>query len=108
MAYDTKLENRIDSLTADWELTKKQIFGGLCYFLNGNMALGIHKDELIVKANEDQGKELLKQLGMRPFDMSKRPMKNWFMAGGVAIKDDKKLLELLEISRDFTSTLPPK
>ncbi len=109
MAYDENLEGRIDELTADWGLGKKKMFGGLGYFVNGNMSFGIHKDELIVRATEELGKELLKQSGMRLFDIMKgRTMKTWFIAGGKAIADDKSLRELLETGRDYALGLPPK
>ncbi|MBI2589347.1 TfoX/Sxy family protein [Candidatus Saccharibacteria bacterium] len=108
MAYDTHLEAGIDKLTLQWGLGKKPMFGGLGYFLGGNMCFGIHKDELIVRATEEQGKELLKEPGMRPFDMSRHPMKTWFMGGGNAISDSNNLLKLLEIGRDYALNLPPK
>ncbi len=110
MAYDTKLEQRIDKLTADWGVGKKKMFGGLGYSINGNMCFGIHKDELIVRATEEQGTELLKKPGTHPFDImqNRPPAKTWFMAGGKAISEDKKLLELLELSHAYALSLPPK
>lgn len=111
MAYDTGLEQRIDEATADWDLglPKKRMFSGIGYFLNGNMVFGIHKDELVVRVNEPEGKGLLGRAGVRPFQMGdKAAMKNWYFAGGDAIAEDAKLAELLELSRDFVSTLPPK
>jgi len=109
MAYDPNLEDRIDKLAADWGVGKKKMFGGLGYFINGNMCFGIHKDELIVRATEEQGAELLKKPGLHLFDVMKgRTMKTWFMAGGQAITDDKKLLELLKLSHDYALSLPPK
>lgn len=111
MAYDTTLENRIDEAIAGWKLEvgKKKMFGGVGYFINRNMAFGIKKDELIVKAAEATGDELLRRPGVGYFVMGDRPpMKSWYLAGGEAIADDAKLAELLEISRDYTLTLPPK
>ncbi len=108
MAYDLKLEARIDRLTDSWELDKKKMFGGVGYKLGGNLACGIHKDELIVRAAAEQVSELLKQPGIRNFDMGRGPMKGWLLAGGPAIKTDESLLKLLEISRDYASSLPPK
>ncbi len=108
MAYDIELENRIDKLSEGWELTKKKMFGGIGYLAGGNMAFGIHKDELIIRASEKEGEGLLAKPGVRIFDMTGRPMKNWFMAGGDAIKSDEKLLELLETGYDYSLSLPPK
>ncbi len=110
MAYNAELETSIDKLIDGWDmaLNKKNMFGGIGYMINGNMAFGIHKDELIVRANEQQGKTLLKAEGIRIFDMTGRPMKNWFMASGKAIEPDKNLGKLLKIGRDFALSLPPK
>ena len=103
------LEERVDKLTADWGATKKKMFSGHGYMINGNLAFGTHKkDELIVRAGEEQASNLLKQPGIRVFDMTGRPMKNWFMASGDAIKTDDSLLKLLETGRDFAQSLPPK
>ncbi len=85
------------------------MFGGLGYFMNGNMSFGIHKDELIVRATEEQGKALLKKPGVHLFDVMKgRTMRTWFMAGAQAIGSDKNLSELLQIGRDYSLSLPPK
>jgi TfoX/Sxy family transcriptional regulator of competence genes len=108
MAYDTNLEERIDKLSAGWDLAKKKMFGGIGYLASGNMAFGIHRDELILRASEEQAEELLKRPGIRVFDMTGRPMKNWLMAGGQAIKGDKDLLELLQTGCDFAVGLPSK
>jgi TfoX/Sxy family transcriptional regulator of competence genes len=111
MAYDPELERRIDKTIAGWDLDvpKKKMFGGLAYFINGNMAFGIHHaNELIVKADEEQGDELTKEPGMGPFVMgNRRSMKNWYLAQGEALDGDN-FVRLLEISRDYTLTLPPK
>jgi TfoX/Sxy family transcriptional regulator of competence genes len=111
MAYDTGLEQRIDEVVAGWglELPKKKMFSGIGYFIDGNLAFGISKDDLIVRTTEEQGKAMLEWPGIRPFQMgARKAMKNWLFAGGEAIAEDKNLLKLLEISRDFALTLPPK
>jgi TfoX/Sxy family transcriptional regulator of competence genes len=103
------LEKRIDELTAGWGVNKKRMFSGFGYMINGNLAFGTHKkDELIVRAGEEKSEQLLKQPGIQIFDMTGKPMKNWFMAGGPAIKNDDDLLKLLETGRDFAKSLPPK
>ncbi|HSX18278.1 MAG TPA: TfoX/Sxy family protein [Candidatus Saccharimonadales bacterium] len=109
MVTTMTLEERIDELTANWGATKKKMFSGYGYMINGNLAFGTHKkDQLIVRAGEERASELLKQPGIRIFDMTGRPMKNWFIAEEPAYSTDKKLLELLETGRDFAKSLPPK
>lgn len=103
------LEERVDELTAGWSLNKKRMFSGFGYMINDNLAFGTHKkDELIIRAGEDKAEQLLKQPGIRVFDMTGRPMKNWLMANEKAFKTDEDLLKLLKIGKDFAESLPPK
>ena len=111
MAYDVKLEKRIDQVISSWdvEVVKKMMFGGLGYLIGGNMAFGIHHNgELIVRIDDMKGKELLKQPEFHYFEMGgKKSMKNWYMAGGLALENDN-LSRLLTLGRDFVLNLPPK
>ncbi|HEX5448316.1 MAG TPA: hypothetical protein VFW90_03915, partial [Candidatus Saccharimonadales bacterium] len=56
----------------------------------------------------DKSAEFLKRPGIKIFDLTGRPMKNWFVASGSAVKSDKDLLELLTAGRSFAQSLPPK
>ena len=50
MAYDEFLSKRIDELIKGKKgFTRKEMFGGVGYLLNGNMCVGVHKDELIIR-----------------------------------------------------------
>lgn len=111
MAYDTELEQRIDGEIASWPETipKKKMFGGIGYFLNGNMVFGIHKGELIFRVAAERGGELLKQDTIRHFQMGNRvSMAGWYLAGGEAIAGSGSIEKLLVMSRDYVLTLPPK
>lgn len=110
MAYDLGLEERIDQTTEQWEepLLKKKMFGGLGYLVYGNMCFGVHGEELIIRATEEQGRLLMERHGIRVFDMTGRPMKGWFLAGHEATEEDEELADLLVIGRDFGLSLPPK
>ncbi len=109
MAYDTGLEERIDEVLAEWpvEVMKRKMFGGLGYFIHRNMAFGVKGDELIVKADEVTAAKLLDEPGMGPFEFGGRSMKAWLLAAPEVLDEDN-LPRLLEISRNYTLTLPPK
>lgn len=108
MPYDTGLATRIDDLTADWGLTTKKMFGGICCLLNGNMAFGVYKDFLIVRAGEAAAAEALKRPDVRVFDITGRPMKGWLMVAPSGYEEDAALLAWLEMGRVFAATLPGK
>lgn len=94
---------------AEWsvDVLKRKMFGGLGYFINRNMAFGVKGDELIVKADEVTAAILLDEPGMRPFEFGGRSMKAWLLAASEVLDEDN-LPHLLEISRDYMLTLPPK
>ena len=52
MAYDESLAKRIDELVKGKGFTRKQMFGGVAYLLNGNMCVGVHGSELIGGGDE--------------------------------------------------------
>ncbi len=108
MPYDTGLAARIDDLTIDWGITTKKMFGGICCLLNGNMAFGVYKDFLIVRAGEAAAAEALKRTDVRVFDITGRPMKGWVMVAPPGYEEDDVLGEWLELGRVFAAALPGK
>jgi hypothetical protein len=86
------LETRVDELSAEWGMTKKKMFGGQGYMINGNMAFA----------------KLLKQPGIKLMEMHGRTMKNWLIISPEAVKIDDQLLKHLEIGKNFASTLSQK
>ena len=45
MAYNLDLEYRMDRIIDRLaDITKKKMFGGIVYLLNGNMCFGIHEE----------------------------------------------------------------
>jgi hypothetical protein len=109
MPYNTDLEQKIDRLLERPErFEKKKMFGGVCYLLRGNMALGIHKQSLIIRTSPEQAAEMLENGPARPFDITGRPMKGWLMFSPDKISSDQHLRELLDISLSFVHSLPDK
>src|SRR5215468_113567 len=78
MAFDEALANRVRPLLAGTRgLVEKKMFGGLAFLVRGNMSVGIHGAELIVRIEPDETDKALKQPGVRHFDITGRPMKGW-------------------------------
>jgi hypothetical protein len=78
MAYDESLAKRIDELTkgkkalnyaVGQEFTHKEMFGGIAYPLNGNMCVGVHKNELIIRYNPKNDEEVTKDKYVRPLTL---------------------------------------
>lgn len=109
MGYNQDIEIRISKLISKWKNTEaKNMFGGVCHLLKGNMFCGVYKDFLILRLGEKRSKEALNSPFVRPFDITGRPMKGWVMVERQGIERDKELEEWLKKARDFANTLPGK
>ncbi len=108
MAYNLILEKRLDELVYGNDITKKHMFGGLSYLVNGNMSVGIVKDEMIVRTSPENELELLKIKGVRPMDFTGRPMKGWLSVAPEAFDTKDKLQKLVDCGVGFAKSLPPK
>jgi TfoX/Sxy family transcriptional regulator of competence genes len=107
MAYDQELDSRVEEFVTAWGASRKKMFGGTCYVLNGNMLAGVLDDSLIVRLGKDDGTAALERPGVRPFDFTRNPMVGWVMVDADTL-DDATLEDWLEQARDFVVTLPPK
>src|SRR2546430_17336209 len=54
-------------------IVEKQMFGGIAFLLGGNMAVGVHGEDLIVRVDPAQTASLLPGPGAKPVDLSRRP-----------------------------------
>ncbi|MBI5248709.1 MAG: TfoX/Sxy family protein [Desulfomonile tiedjei] len=108
MSYSESLDNRISEIVTTWEnITRRKMFGGICYLLNGNMFSGVYKDYLILRLGEKEASAALELPPVRPCDITGRPMKGWVMVEERGFAGPK-LTEWLQKARLFVETLPAK
>jgi TfoX/Sxy family transcriptional regulator of competence genes len=109
VAYDEGLATRVRDLIGDEPgVTEKKMFGGLAMLLDGNMAVGIHRDALIVRADPAQQDALLAEPGARVFDVTGRPMKGWLLVDPDGCAEDEDLRRWVERGIAYARGLPPK
>jgi TfoX/Sxy family transcriptional regulator of competence genes len=108
MAYDLKLAERIRSQLDGVPFVEKKMFGGVGFLLNGNMACGVNKDNLIVRISPEKGDALLKKPHTKPFDLTGKPMKGWLLVEADGFKTEKQLSVWVKEGVEFALTLPPK
>jgi TfoX/Sxy family transcriptional regulator of competence genes len=109
MAYDEGLATRVRDLIGDRPgVVEKKMFGGLAFLLHGNMACGVHADELIVRLAADATDAALAEPGTRLFDISGRPMKGWLLVDAEAHAEDDDLRRWVDRGVAYAGTLPPK
>jgi TfoX/Sxy family transcriptional regulator of competence genes len=109
MAFDEQLAGSIRSvLGRRGSLVEKKMFGGLAFLVNGNMSVGVHGKELIVRIDPKTTEAALKEPGVRIFDISGRPMKGWLLVAGAGVKDSASLAKWVRRGVDYAASLPKK
>ena len=109
MAYDEGLAHRIEEYIEQFDdAYPKNMFGGIAWMVNGNIACGVYKESLISRVGPELYQEALRQDGVLEFDITGRPMKGWIMATEDAISEDSELKYWIDKGLEFGRTLPAK
>ncbi len=109
MAYDEGLAQRIiETLDDQDNVVEKKMFGGVCWMLQGNLACGVHTDQLIVRVGPDSYEAALAKPNTRVFDLTKRPMKGWITVNSDGYESDEQLRDWVQQGVDFALSLPAK
>ena len=73
MAYDEELAERVRAALDDVEgVAEIKMFGGLCFTVGGNMAVGVSHDDLLVRMSQDDGDAALTEPGVRLMEIGSR------------------------------------
>src|SRR2546429_9772340 len=98
MAFDERLAERIrGSLGRRKGLVEKKMFGGVAFLLNGNMCVGVHKSDLIVRLAPEETDGALSQPHTRRFGVTGRPMKRWILVEPAGLRPDGKLPKWVKV-----------
>lgn len=109
MAYDEGLAQRLrEQLVEDPGLTEREMFGGIGFMLDGNMAVGVLGDELLVRVGPQGHDQAMADPYTRVFDFTGRPMKGWAVVAADGYADDDALGEWVAKGVAFARSLPPK
>jgi TfoX/Sxy family transcriptional regulator of competence genes len=109
MAYDSALADRVrDRLAGEPGMTEKAMFGGLAFLLDGNMAVGVRADELMVRVGRDGTHDALSRPHARLSYMGERPMHGWIMVAPEGVAGDDGLAEWVRRGVACARSLPPK
>lgn len=109
MAFDEQLAAKVrKELSGQPGIVEKKMFGGLAFLVNGNMSVGVYRDELIVRLAPEEAEAALKEPGARVFDITGRPMKGWLMVGGAGVEQSSSLAKWVRRGVGYAATLPKK
>ena len=109
MPFDEGLAQRIrERLEEQPGLSERRMFGGLAFLVNGNMAVGVVKGELMVRVGPEGHAAALQEPYARPMDFTKRPMKGFVFVAPPGFEEDADLSRWVERGLCFAASLPRK
>ena len=84
------------------------MFGGIAFMINGNMAVGVSGDELMVRVGREAHEEATSRPGARTFDMGARPMMGWVSVSPEGLDSEAAFNAWVDQGASYASSLPPK
>jgi TfoX/Sxy family transcriptional regulator of competence genes len=109
VAYDEELAERVRAALADVKgVAEIKMFGGLCFTVGGNMAVGVSHDDLLVRLSPDDGDAALDEPGVRLMQIGARTSRGFLAVAPEATKTQRKLQAWVDRGVAFASSLPPK
>ncbi len=108
MAYDEELAGRVRAQLDDEPgLTERKMFGGIAWMLAGNMAVGLMKDGMLVRAGDQVDAALGEPHVTQPV-MGERPMKGMVLVAPEGIDTEEQLSAWVARGSAVARSLPPK
>lgn len=109
MAFDEGLADRIrDTLPRSRSISERKMFGGLAFFLNGNMFCGVVKSLLMLRLGDEGATAALQHPHVRPMDFTGKPMKSMVYVDARGLERDESLRHWVETALRYSRTLPAK
>ncbi len=110
MAYDETLAAEIRELTSgEPGLTERQMFGGLAFLINGNMAVAASgQGGIMVRVDPDKSEALVEQTKAQFFVMRGRPMRGWLRVDAEHLRVRRELASWVELGTTYARSLPAK
>jgi TfoX/Sxy family transcriptional regulator of competence genes len=100
----------IGGAVKDFKCDFRRMFGGIAYFVNGNMFAGAHQTDLFLRLPEDDQKLIMKEYDeVSHFEpMPGRPMSEYMAIPESVFSQPNMLPKWLEKSYSYVSSLSPK
>jgi hypothetical protein len=108
MAFDELLADRVRTrLQQAASVSEKKMPGGLAFLAGGHLTAGVYGDGLIARTGAQDMGAATARPGVRPFDMTGRPMRGIVVTDS-AVPDDEALDRWIGRARNSVSGLTPK
>ncbi len=87
----------------------RKMFGFPAGFLHGNMFIGLHQENMILRLPQASRTELLAIEGAKSFEpMPGRPMREYVVVPASIVHDPEKLAPWVSKALDYATSLKPK
>jgi hypothetical protein len=107
MPFDEGLARQVrDRLAGHESVSEKGMFGGLAFFVDGNLCVGVIRQNLVARVGPERSPAALERPGVRPFDLTGRPMSGWVMVAPMGYPDAGALAGWVQEALDYVLTLP--
>ena len=109
MAYDVALAERIARLlNRRGHIEQKQMFGGVCFLLRGNMCCGVAGNKLMVRVGPERYELVLRKLHAKPMDLTGRPLRGFVFVRPQGLRGQKVLKAWVDLGLRYAKSLPAK
>ena len=109
MAYNIELASRIRTALAHREaVVEKKMFGGLTFMVAGKMAVGVQKDDLMLRVSVEEFERALAKPYVRPMDFTGRPMVGFLYIAPGGCEADADLKAWVDMAVAYAHSLPAK
>lgn len=109
MAYNDVLAQRVrDNLQPGSAVVEKKMFGGIAFMINGNIAVCVSGDDLVVRAGLARFEAALAMRGADLFQPTGKPMTGWVRVAPDELQTEESLKTWINMALEFVQTLPAK
>jgi hypothetical protein len=110
MAYDEVLAERLRAAVAgEAGLSERQMFGGLAFLINGNLAVSASgQGGLMLRVPPEQTDDVVTDPHAERVVMQGRQMDGWVRVDASGVESDDALGRWVRLGVGYARTLPPK
>jgi TfoX/Sxy family transcriptional regulator of competence genes len=104
MAFDEKLAYRIREFLVDIKkVEEKNMFGGVCFMVDGKMCIGVVKDKMMCRIDPKMDEVALKKTGCGRMDFTGKPMRGYVFISEEGVKSRKAFEYWVSLCLEFNS-----
>lgn len=98
MAYDQELSARIREALAKvpGEVEEKEMFGGVCFMLNGKMCVGVVKEDMMCRIGPHIYEESLQEHGCKEMLFTGRPMRGYVFVENNVLRNNTQFQKWID------------